>query len=160
MLFTILLVLHVLGAVALVGGSLFIWLVAVPASQSLPLSEAKRAQVVGLLGRRFGPVAIGALAILILSGLGMAVLLLGSLSALFTTALGAWLLVKGTLVVVLIILLVLHNVVLAPRLMRLARTGRTTELERLRRWSRPVAYAGVAVMLALVVMGVLFRSSW
>ncbi len=157
-LFTVLLGLHLLGAIVLVGGSLFIWLVAVPASRTLAIPEAKRAILVGELGRRFGPIAIGALVVLILTGLGLALLRLGTPETLLTTVTGRLLLLKGGAVIAVVVLMLLHNVVLAPRLSRAAKANDEKELARIRRISRPVAYAGVGMMIVAVLLGLLVRA--
>jgi uncharacterized membrane protein len=59
---------HLTSAMALVGGSLFFWLVAIPESYSLQKDEAERTQFVGRLAKRFGRVSIWTFITLIGSG--------------------------------------------------------------------------------------------
>ncbi|MBI4416559.1 MAG: CopD family protein [Euryarchaeota archaeon] len=148
---------HLVSAALLVGGSLFIWLVAVPASRTFGLAEAERTRIIGVLAKRFGPVVYASLAALLTSGLALALLRIGSVEALVGTPFGRVLAFKAALVVVLLFTLYLHNVVYGRQISAHARAGRTEELQRVRRRSRPVAYFNVALLLLIFLLGVVLH---
>ena len=144
---------HLISAMVLVGGSLFFWLVAIPESYSLQGDEAKRTQFVGRLAKRFGKVVICTFIILIGSGLYNLMRYLGplGLSAPFPLALS----LKLILFSILLLAIFLHNVVYGRRIVRYAREGKIHELQSIRRWSRPVSYANVVLMLLITFLAIL-----
>lgn len=151
-------IVHAFAAALLVGGSIFIWLVAVPASRGFGVGEAERTRMIGLLARRFGVVVHGCLAALIGTGIPLALLEFGTPDALVETPSGRLLLVKMGLFVAFLVLLYVHNVAFGRRITALARAGRTEDLQRLRRKSRPVAYVNVALLAAIFLLGLLVHS--
>lgn len=133
--------LHLLAAVIWIGGMLFLGLVLTPVLRYRPPDE--RASLLRAVGRRFLKIAWSALG---------AILVTGSLLWIkrgfdVTSVLG----VKLTLVVVILLLSVLHDFVLGPRLMeRLKGGGQDEEGVRLRR--RVVLLARLNVLCAVVVL--------
>jgi uncharacterized membrane protein len=156
-LYLALVLVHILAAISLVGGSLFIWLVAVPASRSLGLPEAQRTLFIGQLAKRFGTFVYGTLAMLVVTGVLLAFLRLGSPEFLFRSPSGQILFVKMVMVAVVLVLLYVHNVRFGRRIADLARTGQVDRLQRLRRRSRPVAYVNVALLVTIALLGVTMR---
>ena len=59
---------HLLSAVLFVGGSLFIWLVVLPASKLIAEDESERMQIIEKIARRFGRITNITLVVLVLSG--------------------------------------------------------------------------------------------
>lgn len=152
--------LHIVAATVWVGGLLFLALVAVPAARQLPPPE--RARVTALLGRRFLPIAWGALAILVVTGvINLAYrgatwegLLTGRL---FGGAYGRVLGVKLILVVLTLGLSALHDFRIGPQARRLAQRERADAggVLRLRRAATRIGRLNAAIALAIVALAVL-----
>ena len=156
----LLLSVHLFAATMLVGGSSFIWLVAVPASRGFGLDEPGRTRVIGQMAKRFGLFVCASLAALIGTGIILAVMELGTNpDVLLDTPFGRLVLLKMGLVAVFLVFLYVHNVVYGRRIVALARAGRTEELRRLRRRSRPVAYANLVLLVVILLVGVLLHHS-
>lgn len=155
----VLVAVHLLAAVFLVGGSLFIWLVVVPASPGFGIDEGQRTRIIGLIAKRFGPYVYASLAALIGTGIPIAFIELETPEALVATPFGRQLLLKAGLVALFLVLLYLHNVVFGRRITALARDGRIEELRRLRRTSRPIAYANLSLLVAILLLGILLHFS-
>ncbi len=149
---------HLVSAVLFVGGSLFFWLVVEPASYALGLDEAARTAVIGRLARRFGRITTPLLVILVGTGLYNASWYLPSVGALTTTVPGEVLLAKSVVVAGLIVLIYVHGAYYGPRIVRLARERRYDELRALRRRSRAVSFANLALMLVVLVLAVVLQS--
>jgi len=62
---------------------------------------------------------------------------------------------KLIFVLVLLLTIFLHNVVYGRRIVRYAREGKIHELQSIRRWSRPVSYANVVIMLLITFLAIL-----
>jgi len=134
---------HVLAAIAWIGGMLFVALVLVPVVRGLN-DPPLRARLVHAAGVRFRAVGWSALALLLASGLGNLWLRPYLLSLpRFQVKLG--------LVVLALALSVLHDFVLGPR------AGRPGADPRLRTWASWVARVNVAVVLAVVLLGLALR---
>ena len=54
---TVVLWIHLVTAAFFVGGSLFVWLVLIPASHRVAADEAERTKLVGVVARQFGRIA-------------------------------------------------------------------------------------------------------
>lgn len=141
---------HLLSAVLLVGGSLFIWLVVLPASSLIAKDESERMQIVEKLARRFGRITNVTLVVLVLSGVYNASCYLPSTGALFDTYLGTLLLVKIVLVVVLVALVYLHGLYFGRKIVRLAGERKLEELRKVRNQSRIVSAINLVLMMILV----------
>lgn len=159
LLLMVLVIVHVFAAALLLGGSFFIWVVVVPASRDFGVGEAERTRMIGQVARRFGLVVYASLAVLIGTGIPIAVIEFGTLAALVETASGLLLLVKVILVAAFLVLMYLHNVVYGRQITALAKAGQTEELRRLRRRSRPIAYINLALLTAIFLLGGLLHLS-
>lgn len=154
----IILWIHLLSAILFVGGSLFIWLIVVPVSRGLVADEKERTELVAKIAKRFGKLVNPTFGILLVTGIYNATWYLPSLDALFTTFLGQVLLIKSILAAVLVFLVYFNNIVYARRIVNLARQGRMQELEEVRKTSRLISFANLALMIAIVFLAVVLRN--
>jgi uncharacterized membrane protein len=148
---------HLLSAVFFVGGSFFMWLVVVPSSRLISEDESERTKVVGKIAKRFGVISNMVLAVLVLTGIYNATWYLPSTGALFDTYYGNVLLAKVVLVVVLLVLIYLHNTYFGRKIVKLAAEKRFDELRALRKRSRVVSAANLALMLAILLLAVMLQ---
>ncbi len=133
--------LHLLAAVVWIGGMLFLGMVLTPVLRDRPPVE--RASLLHGVGRRFLKIGWTALAILLLTG--------PTLWALHGFPLTPVLIAKLALVGIILVLSVLHDFSLGPRLVtELQKGGETKETLQLRR--RVSLLARLNVLLALVVL--------
>lgn len=150
---------HLVTAMFFVGGSLFVWLVLVPASFRLTSDEAARTKMVATIARHFGRIVSWDFLIVIASGIYNAFRYLPAFRALFVTREGALLLIKMILVILLLVSVLVHDVYFSRRISRLADSGRDEELRTIRKSSRVVSMLSVAFMLAVLVMVILMQMS-
>jgi uncharacterized membrane protein len=144
MFYFILLTLHLLAVVVWIGGMLFLGLVLTPALRSRPPDE--RASLLRAVGRRFLKVAWSALGAMLVTG----PLLWVERGLEVTPVLG----VKLILVGVILLLSVLHDFVLGPRLMeRLREGGQDEAAVRLRRRVVLLARLNVLCAVAVLILG-------
>ncbi len=143
--------LHLFTAVIFVGGSFFMALVVVPASRLITEDESQRTQIVGKIARTFGRVSIPTLIVLILSGLYNLSWYI-PLSDLLDTYYGQVLTAKIVAVGILLVLVFVHNAYYGMKTIQLAKEGRFEELRNLRRRSRIVSYANLALMVVILAL--------
>lgn len=153
--YTTLVVFHVLAAAVWIGGTVTLVFATVPTLRTLPAEQ--RADKVRLLGRRWRPLGWGALAILGASGiwLGFGYWGAGDAELLFHTGQGHILIAKAVLYVCLLVTVVLHDVVLGPRLNRQIREGAPRTLLRP---MQIVGWVSFVLTLALPVLGVVLTT--
>jgi uncharacterized membrane protein len=153
--YTTLVVFHVLAAAAWIGGTLALVAAAVPTLRTLP--PLQRADTVRLLGRRWRPVGWSALAILGASGIWLAFGYWGAddPDMLFHTEEGHILIAKAILYLALVASVVLHDLVVGPRLNRQIREGRPRTLYRP---MQTIGWVSFALTLALPVLGVMLTT--
>lgn len=153
--YSTLVVFHMLAAAVWVGGTVALVFAAVPALRTLPAEQ--RAEKVRLLARRWRPLGWGALAVLGASGIWLAFGYWGADRAdvLFRTEQGQILIAKAVLYVCLLTTVVLHDVVLGPRLNRQIREGAPRTLLRP---MQIVGWTSFALTLALPVLGVILST--
>lgn len=153
--YTTLVVFHVLAAAVWIGGSVALVFAAVPTLRTLPAEQ--RADRVRLLARRWRPLGWGALAVLGASGIWLAFGYWGADDAelLFQTEQGHILVAKAVLYVCLLVTVVLHDVVLGPRLNRQIREGAPRTLLRP---MQIVGWTSFVLTLALPVLGVVLTA--
>ena len=130
--------LHILSAIIWIGGMLFLALVVVPTTRSMPPTE--RAALFGAVGRRFRVVGWACIAVLLITGTINTAFRGATWENLFTAELwgssfGTTLALKLVVVVVMLGLSVYHDFVIGPRSVRIM--GQTS----LDRDTRPVASA-------------------
>jgi uncharacterized membrane protein len=154
-LYSTLVVFHVLATAVWVGGTVALVFVGVPVLRTL--SPEQRAEKVKLLGRRWRPIGWGALAILGASGVWLAFGYWGAddPDVLFHTESGHILIAKAVLYVCLIVTVVLHDLVLGPRLNRQIREGLPRTLLRP---MQIVGWLSFALTLTLPILGVVLTT--
>jgi uncharacterized membrane protein len=156
----IILWIHLFSAVLFVGGSFFIWLVVVPSSHRFAKDESERTQIVAKIAKDFAKITNPTLVLLVLTGLYNASWYLPSYRDLF--ALQTYgervLFVKVVLVVLLIILIYVHGLYFGKKIARLAAEKNTEGLRAVRRISRSISYANLALMIAILILAVLLQS--
>ena len=149
--------LHLLAACVWVGGLLLLSLVASPVLRHRFTAE-ERSELLGQIGRRFRPYAWVALTLLALTGVRRGMLVFGGLPELWAgldaTPYGRILRAKLLLVGVLMVLQLLHDFVLGPRLAHLRRE-RSPGLARARAATIGLAFG--TVILSLVVLALAAR---
>ena len=148
----VLLTVHLLAAAVWLGGTVVLVFVAVPVIRGL---EGKaRATALRTLGRRWRPLGWGAMAILVASGLGLAVdqHALNAHVLLATTG-GRILLVKSVLVLALIASSALHDFVLGPRL---ARELAGPRAQRARRSLIRIGWTSFSLSVLVPILGIVF----
>lgn len=152
--------LHIVAAAVWVGGLLFLALVAVPAARQLPPPD--RARVTALLGRRFLPLAWGALGVLIVTGVINAAYRGVTWEGIVTGRLiagpfGRVLVAKLILVAVTLGLSALHDFRIGPAARRLAQRGRADApgVLRLRRAATRIGRLNAVLALIIVALAVL-----
>ncbi len=150
---------HLVTAAFLVGGSLFVWLVLIPASYRIAANEAERTRLVGAVARQFGRIAAFDFLLLVASGVYNATWYLGSLADLFTSQRGILLLVKIILVALLLGATLVHDLFFSRRISRLAAEGKIEELRATRRKSRVVSFLSLLFMVGVLVMVVLMQGA-
>jgi uncharacterized membrane protein len=153
--YTTLVAFHVLAAAVWVGGTVVLVFATVPTLRTLPPEQ--RADKVRLLARRWRPLGWSALAVLGASGVWLAFGYWGADDAdvLFHTEEGHILIAKAVLYVCLLVTVVLHDVVLGPRLNRQIREGLPRTLLRP---MQIVGWVSFALTLALPVLGVVLST--
>ena len=148
---------HLLSACVWIGGLLFLAVVASPVLRHRFTAE-ERAELLGQLGRRFQPYAWTALVLLVLTGFRRGMLVFGGVPELFeglsATPYGRLLGAKLMLVGVLVVLQLLHDFVLGPRLARMRRE-RSRGLSRAR--AATIGLAIGTVILSLVILALAAR---
>lgn len=153
--YTTLVAFHVLAAAVWVGGTVALVFTTVPTLRTLPSEE--RAEKVRMLARRWRPLGWGALAVLGASGAWLAFGYWGAGRAdvLFHSEQGHILIAKAVLYAGLLTTVVLHDVVLGPRLNRQIREGTPRTLLRP---MQVVGWTSFALTLALPVLGVVLST--
>ncbi len=156
---TVVLWIHLVTAAFFVGGSLFVWLVLIPASHRVAADEAERTKLVGVVARQFGRIAAFDFLLLVASGVYSATWYLGRFADLFTSQRGILLLVKLILVALLLAATLVHDLYFSRRISRLASEGRHEELRDIRRKSRVISALSVLFMVGVLVMVVLMQGA-
>jgi putative copper resistance protein D len=110
--------LHILAATIWVGPQVFLFAVAVPAVRTVA-DVKERARLIRLITTRFGYLAWGAMAVLVVTGIGNLFENDRSIHYLFNHHFGTIFQVKMTLVVATIILTAVHSFVIGPRMLAL-----------------------------------------
>lgn len=142
---------HLFSAVLFVGGSFFIWLVVMPASDLIK-DELERMRVIERMARRFGKISGALLILLIVTGVYNASWYLPSTTALFDTYEGNLLLVKVVLVILLVALVSLHGVYYGRKIITLSKEEKFDELKAVRRQSRIISGASLVLMVAILIL--------
>ncbi len=151
---------HLFCAVLFVGGSFFMWIVVVPASHLLGKDESERTQIVGKIAKEFGRITNPVLAILVLTGIYNASWYLPSFTDLFSfDSYGSTVLaIKVVLVIILIVLIYAHGAYYGRKIVKLARERNVEELAAVRKKSRIISFANLALMIAILLLAVMLQT--
>src|SRR5487761_436899 len=151
---------HLFCAVLFVGGSFFMWIVVVPASHLLGKDESERTQIVGKIAKEFGRITNPVLAILVLTGIYNASWYLPSFTDLFSfNSYGSTVLtIKVVLVIILIVLIYAHGAYYGQKIVKLARERNVEELAAVRKKSRIISFANLALMIAILLLAVMLQT--
>lgn len=153
--YTTLVVFHLLAAAVWIGGTVALVFTAVPVLRQLPLEH----RVAGMraLGRRWKPIGWGSLAVLLASGIWLALGYWGADDAdvLFHSRTGSILIAKAVLFLSILTTSALHDFVLGPGLNRQIQEGRP---QTLRRPMQLVGWWTFAGTIALPVLGVVLTT--
>jgi copper resistance protein D len=145
--------LHLLAAMVWVGGSLSIALVITPVLRKRVAQDERIALLAGM-GTRFRAIGWIALTVLVLTGVRRAMLAFGGApdpwQAMATTAYGRALTIKIFVVAVLLVVQLVHDFLLGPRVRRLA-AEQSPGLARARAANIGLAMGGL--LLSLIVVG-------
>jgi uncharacterized membrane protein len=143
--------LHILAATIWVGPQIFLFAAAVPAVRTVEDVQA-RARVMRVLTTRFGYLAWGAMAVLVITGIGnLYEIAPVDVDKINDINYGTIFMVKMTLVVATIVLTAVHSFVLGPRLMRMQESVTAeAEIASVRRVS--IIVSGVNGLLALAIL--------
>ncbi len=152
--------LHILAATIWVGPQVFLFAAAIPAVRTI--QDAKeRARVMRVLTRRFGFLAWGAMAVLVITGIGNVFEEDVSRHYLFHHNWGVIFQVKMTLVIATIALTALHSFVLGPRLMAMQESVTDeAQIASMRRASIIVSAANALLALGIVFCAALLNTTF
>jgi uncharacterized membrane protein len=152
--------LHILAATVWVGPQIFLFAAAIPAVRTI--QDAKeRARVMRVLTRRFGFLAWGAMAVLVITGIGNVFEEDVSRKFLFDHNWGIIFQVKMTLVIATIALTALHSFVLGPRLMAMQESVTDeAQIASMRRASIIVSAANALLALGIVFCAALLNTAF
>ena len=157
---TIILWIHLFSAVIFVGGSFFIWLVAVPASHHFAKDESERTQIVGTLAKNFAKITNLTLFILVITGIYNITWYLPSFNGFFAfqTFEEKVLLTKMILVILLIFLIYLHGAYYGRKISRFARERDVESLKAIRKRSRIISYTNLALMILILALATMLQT--
>lgn len=150
---------HLFSAVIFVGGSFFIWLVVMPASHRFANDESERTQIVGKIAKDFAKITNPALVILVLTGIYNISWYLPSYQDLFAfqTYDEKVLFIKAVLVVVLIVLIYAHGLYYGKKIVKLAQERNVEGLKAVRKRSRIISFANLALMVAILILAAMLQ---
>ena len=152
--------LHILAATVWVGPQIFLFVAAVPAVRSVEDAQ-QRARALRILTQRFGYLAMLALAVLVITGIGNLYEQDLDTDELFDLRWGVVFQVKMTLVIIAVALTALHAMFLGPRLMRMQEASADgAQIARLRRISMAVSAIALLISIGIIFCAALMDSSW
>jgi uncharacterized membrane protein len=152
--------LHILAATVWVGPQIFLFVAAVPAVRSVEDAQ-QRARALRILTQRFGYLAMLALAVLVITGIGNLYEQDLDTDELFDLRWGVVFQVKMTLVIIAVALTALHAMFLGPRLMRMQEASADeAQIARLRGISMAVSAIALLISIGIIFCAALMDSSW
>ena len=156
----IILWIHLFSAVLFVGGSFFMWLVVMPSSHRFAKDESERTEIVGKIAKDFARISNPTLGILLLTGIYNISWYLPSYQDLFLfqTYGDRVLLTKVVLVVVLVILIYTHGLYYGRKIVKFAREKNVEGLKAVRKRSRVISFANLALMIVILVLAVMLQT--
>jgi uncharacterized membrane protein len=152
--------LHIVAAAIWVGPQFFLFIAAVPAVRTIEDTK-ERARVMRIITTRFGYLAWGALAVLVITGIANLYERDEDVDFLFEQNFGWIFQVKMTLLIVVVALTALHSFVIGPRLARLQESVTDeAQIASMRRWSMVISGLGLLIALAIMFCGALLSSPY
>ena len=152
--------LHILAATIWVGPQFFLFFAAVPAVRTIE-DARERAKVMRVMTTRFGYLAWGALAVLVLTGIGNLYEEDLDVDVLFDRNFGVIFQVKMTLLIITIVLTALHSFVIGPRMSALQESVTDeSQIASMRRVSMIVSGVNLLVAVAIIFCGALLASTY
>ena len=152
--------LHILAATVWVGPQFFLFLAAVPAVRTIE-DARERAKVMRVMTTRFGYLAWGALAVLVLTGIGNLYEEDLDVDVLFDRNFGVIFQVKMTLLIITVALTALHSFVIGPRMSALQESVTDeSQIASMRRLSMIVSGVNLLVAVAIIFCGALLASTY
>jgi uncharacterized membrane protein len=152
--------LHIFAATVWVGPQVFLFVAAVPAIRTVEDAQA-RARAMRVLTTRFGWLAWGALAVLVVTGIGQLYEHDVPVDTLFERNFGVIFQVKMTLLIATVVLTALHSFVLGPRILRMQESVTDeAQIAPMRRWSMIVSGVNGLVALGILFCGALLASDF
>ncbi len=144
---------HLFAAIIFIGGSFFIWLVVWPASYGLANTKAQRSIIVGRIAKRFAYFTHASIAILIASGIYLAMPYLQSPALISTTLGGQLLSAKVVVVVMMIVLMYTNNIYHGRKIMRLIAEAKLDEARRVRKLTHLASFITLGLMVMITLLG-------
>lgn len=152
--------LHILAATVWVGPQFFLFIAAIPALRTIEDMHI-RARAMRVLTTRFGYLAWGAMAVLVVTGIGSLFEHDTDLDILFDRNYGTIFIVKMVLVGAVVALTALHTFVVGPRLLDLQeKMSDEAELAPARRTSIIVSASSLLLALGILFCGALLRTEF
>jgi putative copper resistance protein D len=151
--------LHIFAATVWVGPQVFLFAVAVPAVRTVA-DVKERARLMRLITTRFGYLAWGAMAVLVVTGIGN-VFEQSDRKFLFDHNWGIIFQVKMTLVILTILLTAIHSFIIGPRMLA-AQESVTDEsqIASMRRFSIMISMANAVIALGILFCAALLNSDF
>ena len=151
---------HILAATIWVGPQVFLFVAAVPALRTVEDTQV-RARAMRVLTTRFGYLAWGALAVLVITGIGSLFEHDLSVGTLFERNYGIIFQVKLALVIVTVALTAVHSFIIGPRLLNMQESvADEVELAPTRRLSIIISSTNLALALGILFCGALLSSTF
>lgn len=151
---------HILAATIWVGPQVFLFVAVVPAMRTVEDMQA-RARAMRVLTTRFGYLAWGAMAVLVITGIANLYEHDLDIEALFDRNFGTIFEIKMTLVILTIVLTALHSFVLGPRVLRLQESvADETQIATVRRLSIIISAVNGLLALAILFLGALLGTTF
>ena len=151
---------HILAATIWVGPQVFLFVAVVPAIRTVEDMQA-RARAMRVLTTRFGYLAWGAMAVLVITGIANLYEHDLDIEALFDRNFGTIFEIKMTLVILTVVLTALHSFVLGPRVLRLQESvADEAQIATVRRLSIIISAVNGLLALAILFLGALLGTTF
>jgi uncharacterized membrane protein len=150
---------HIIAATIWVGPQVFLFAVAVPALRTVADTQ-ERARLMRMITTRFGYLGWGALAVLVVTGIGN-IYEKDDRDFLFDQNWGVIFQVKMTLVILIIALTALHSFVIGPRMLRAQESvADEAQIASMRRFSILISGVGLLLSLGVLFCAAAMNSDW
>jgi uncharacterized membrane protein len=151
---------HILAATIWVGPQVFLFIAAIPAIRTIEDAQ-ERSRVMRVLTRRFGYLAWGAMAVLVLTGISNMYQQDLDIDQLFDLNWGIIFQVKMTLVILTVVLTAVHSFIIGPRMLQ-AQESVTDEsqIAAMRRFSIAISMVNAVLALAILFCAALLNSDF